>query len=478
MPKGFLVKLPMGTGKTRRVLSHILHGVSKDLSGWNRRLKRTVILGPNPRVKKAWYRELLLLALYHGMLTGYNDEDIRQLKIGGLEKLLKKENIAIPRFLTFAMLKKIKKPLKRVLCHYLVLDEWHNLRHWIHEACSEFIDDGTVRKWFIGGRNVLQKVYFVSATPVNPVLETEVDIDETPYDDEKVKEKIKEAITRATDVIQAFTGRRDPRREDKFQEIVDSLGITEICKSDWKMPSAAGEISCDYEIKETELCVLHHFLQEASDDIANNGSSYSREYAYAVGLIRTKQFHRHGPHFILREKKGRKQLCFGAEYRTLHYPLGIKGRGMNAAKWLCEYHTRIKRLRELLVSEKVFRINGQGGYELTGKKALIFCTHVGVTKGLVKGIEHFLGNRHGHHRGELPEIGSNIGKSAKDIEELEEKFRSPGKSPYILIVTDAMSESIDLHEACKLVVHYELPWSISENWQTYTLKTSWKTINL
>ncbi len=28
-----------------------------------------------------------------------------------------------------------------------------------------------------------------------------------------------------------------------------------------------------------------------------------------------------------------------------------------------------------------------------------------------------------------------------------------------MITTDALSESLDLHEACRLAVHYELPWS-------------------
>jgi len=40
-----------------------------------------------------------------------------------------------------------------------------------------------------------------------------------------------------------------------------------------------------------------------------------------------------------------------------------------------------------------------------------------------------------------------------------DKFNAEDSKMRILIATDALSESIDLHQRCKFVIHYELPWS-------------------
>jgi hypothetical protein len=58
----FLVRQPVGMGKTRAVLKHILKGAKESVSGWSRRLRKLIILGPNDHVERTWRRELLLLA--------------------------------------------------------------------------------------------------------------------------------------------------------------------------------------------------------------------------------------------------------------------------------------------------------------------------------------------------------------------------------------------------------------------------------
>lgn len=44
-------------------------------------------------------------------------------------------------------------------------------------------------------------------------------------------------------------------------------------------------------------------------------------------------------------------------------------------------------------------------------------------------------------------------------EDLIERFNKKNQTPFILVVTDILSGSVDLHHACNLIVHYELPWS-------------------
>jgi superfamily II DNA/RNA helicase len=47
----------------------------------------------------------------------------------------------------------------------------------------------------------------------------------------------------------------------------------------------------------------------------------------------------------------------------------------------------------------------------------------------------------------------------ENLDYLVNGFNSPKCPPYILVASDVLSEGVDLQYACKLLIHYELPWS-------------------
>jgi superfamily II DNA or RNA helicase len=469
MPKGYIVKLPMGMGKTRIVLAHLLRGVSYTLAGWNRRLKRTLILAPNDRVKRAWLRELVLLALYNDLIEDCEESVVREQGIRGLERLLRHNEILIPSFVTFRMLKRRRrKPFAEVHCHYLIIDEWHRLPMWFHNECREYVRYGESSKWFIGGNHIKKNVYFVSATPINPVLEQEYDIDENPYDDDLFKNRVSVAIANAINAIQAILGIRSIKKGDKFNDFISSIGLREITqykrtRLNWSMPT---EMQCkdnhtfsDKDIRHFELINLKQFLNNAIKSSNASNKIISKEYAYSVGLIRTRKKHRQGPHLVWCSKKGRMQCCFGEQYETLHYPDNLKKKSIKASVWLWEYHTRVKRLVNLLLDEHALKINKKGTVFLTNRKVLIFCTHRGIALGLVRVLQEILISDDLLGDGKVPVIDTNVNKTNDYIDSLITNFNKKNKHPSILVLTDALSESIDLHERCNLLVHFELPWS-------------------
>ncbi len=99
----------------------------------------------------------------------------------------------------------------------------------------------------------------------------------------------------------------------------------------------------------------------------------------------------------------------------------------------------------------VERLRRDGSWGLTKrKKVLVFCIHRGVAAGLSHALKYLLPQ----HTADIVNV-SHDEKPDKMIVE----FNKPRKPPFVFIATDAFSESIDLHYACKLIVHYELPWS-------------------
>lgn len=476
MLKGYIVKLPMGMGKTRIVLAHILRGAPASIAGWNRRLLRTVILAPNDRVKRAWLRELTLLAANKNMVNTCDESSIRGKRTSGLESLLEDTGLCVPQFMTYRMAWNKRKPLKGgVRCHYLVIDEWHSLPQKIREECNKFVEEcrQDVRckipsKWFIGGRNIEKKIYFVSATPVNPVLEQEREIEEDPYDEEDFRERVSSAIECAIDVVQAFLGKRAIKREGKFIDIIYSMGVREIdkygkSKLRWQLPMEAyvrrNQYFDESDLMHIEYPAIKKFMEESLSQSVTHNKLISREYAFSVGLIRTRQYLRSGPHFVWISRKGSKQCCFGESYRVLHHPEDLRRKRLKASTWLYEKHTRIKRLINILIGEGIMSADKRGCWSLTQKKALIFCTHTGVALGLVKGLSEIMKSNYDHKKGGFSEIATNVHMSKDKVDDLQSDFNIHNKPPFILVATDALSESIDLHEECKLLLHYELPWS-------------------
>ena len=86
------------------------------------------------------------------------------------------------------------------------------------------------------------------------------------------------------------------------------------------------------------------------------------------------------------------------------------------------------------------------------KKIVIFCVHRAVASALARHLRSSLGLGPGVVTDASHEDGP-------DLERHCEQFNETSKLPGVLVTTDKLSESIDLHNACNVLIHYELPWS-------------------
>jgi Helicase conserved C-terminal domain len=433
MRNAYLVRLPMGTGKTRLVLRKILNGAGKHGAAWNRRLQRTLIVGPNHYVHRGWWRELLLLGRERGLVSGLHEEDIRDMSLAKLRRTLAAHGIASPAYRTYRMLAR-----QRVgHWHYVVLDEWHRITWKLVRHCVTGMTNRAPRPWFVGGRGIAKDLFFVSATPVNPVLEDDEEVQESAVDETSFQERVRDAIVRAAHVLQGFTGRR-AALGDRFFDVVAGLRVKELTggKLRWVLPKpilggGGGPTSAEMEL--VRACVR--------DDV-----EWAREYARMVGLVRTTWDRHARVHRLSRSLAGRRK-SFGKAYATVDVVRDGRGRPP-AWKYLREEHPRCARLLDVLRREEVIAETENGTALTKRAKALIFCTHRGVALGLVEMLNQILG----HHAAD-----TNI--DAIDVDAVTRGFNKRTSTPHILVATDVLSEGIDLHWACKLLVHYELPWS-------------------
>jgi Helicase conserved C-terminal domain len=428
----------MGTGKTRIVLRKILRGTRGRRALWNTRLKRTLIIGPNYHVKRAWWRELLLLAREQGFARELKESRIREMSVGQLNRALLRRNIAVPTYLTYQLLG--HQGVRKRTWHYVVLDEWHRITHRIVDQCDRWIggDEGG-KPWYVGGRNIIKDLFFVSATPVNPVLENEEALDKEALDESAFCERVKEAIRRAEAVVQAFSGARGDQMV-QFFELMTRVGVQEFPKPGsgrlkWILPRASEAVAGPPS--SVELDMLRTNL--TADD-------WSLEYAEMVGLIRTtwnrhKRFHR------LSHSLSGKKTSFGKPYNVLCIVRDGR-RDRPAWKFLAHQHPRCFRLIDLLQQLQILIVSADGLPLGTKRKVLIFCSHRGVALGLAETLKQMFGDDF---------AATNV--DAEDVEQLTDDFNKRGKPPFVLVATDVLSEGIDLHRACKLLVHYELPWS-------------------
>lgn len=456
--KKHLVSLPVGMGKTRLVWKNILRGECSRFA-WNVKIRNTLILGPNPRVYRAWLRELLLYTVQRNLIKGSQDS-LRELSVSKQEVYLERNGFSLPEFLTYSKLGK-KKVFQKI--RYLVLDEWHSIGGKIYDECDKFLDGTRTKRFYIGGRHVKSGIYFVSATPINPVLEEEdKKIDEHPLSDEEFRARITLGKEKALSIIKAFIGNKENHRDmsrTKFLDETKRLGFKLISGTvrgiNWRIPEAAGQplLHNENELRAKDLQAIKEILDHPKE-------RRSYEHAYAVGLVRT-HYSRHKKTFYIRfTQKGSHKNVFGKGYVTVYVP-PEKCR-KDAVNWLREEHSRLPRLLGTLKAEGVIQ-GKRGRFFLTKKKkAVVFCTHQGVSIGLTHALKAVFGQSY-HHTA----ISNTIAPSAGDTkiealslkkDDLIERFNKKGP-PYILIATDAFSESIDLHENCKVAIHYELPWS-------------------
>ena len=318
----------------------------------------------------------------------------------------------------------------------MVLDEWHRSTHKIIEQCERWVaKEPSRRPWYVGGHQIIKDLFFVSATPVNPVLEEEEAIDSEPYDEELFRERIAIAIKRALTIIQGFMGRRE-EIDGQFFEIAARIKLRKLAagRFHWKLPRGANQTVAGPT--NDELRLVHSGI---------NDDQWSLEYARAVGLVRTiwdphKQMHR-----LSRAQAGRRK-SFGMPYKIIH--VVSNGKRRRPAWCYLSEHPRLARLLKVLECEGVVAPTKEGLVLTRKSKGLVFCAHRGVALGLVETLNKRLGD---------DTAKTNV--DAEDVDSVTDDFNRRATPPYILVATDVLSEGVDLQWACKLLVHYELPWS-------------------
>lgn len=226
MRKAYLVMMPAGTGKTRWVWSKIFNGCKKCQKTIrqriNSRLRKTVILTPSKEIKLIWLRELLLWALDENLLCRGDLERTKnflspknrhRLTLKKLREIFRVNKIDSPKFFSFRSIPRTR--LKKRI-QYLVVDEWHHLTNQIKNQCANWPINQ--KAWYLEkSRNRGPKpslplsdiVFFVSATPLNPVLENEGKkdvVEDNALEFSEFKERIKQAKIEDYQIIAAFTG--------------------------------------------------------------------------------------------------------------------------------------------------------------------------------------------------------------------------------------------------------------------------------
>jgi hypothetical protein len=327
-----------------------------------------------------------------------------------------------------------------------VIDEWHDLPETVRATCRRFRGDARVSvPWYLGG--AFGNVYLVSATPINPTLEREDeelgDASRALLSDQEVEKRFTQAVARAADVLATVVGSRRTPTSTTFLGALDELGFETLrstAKRRWKLPRACGWSGVDGASEAELRTILTHI------DGVDHVSTIRSEYAWAVGLVRTRQRTRGGPHVVVTSRRA-SRTSFGFRYRTLH--TADVAKPIDAATWLAMNHGRVERLVRLLADASVIVERSKGPARFL-RKALVFCLHRGVAAGLVRALRVRL-------RVDA-EIASHV-DSPDELHALITGFRHSRRLPKVLVATDVLSESVDLHEACRVVVHYELPWS-------------------
>lgn len=424
MRKGYLVALPPGAGKTRAVLMHLKRQVKGNLAVL---CKNLLVVGPNSRVGRVWLRELCLLGTRPNQKESL---EIRAASESELKKRLAKHSMEL-EFISFDELRK----LENIRPHsFVVIDEWHRYRG----GNSDLLVQSSIGP--LGNHT-----YFVSATPLNPVMEQERDeLIGNPKDDNLT---IKRCREQALKQIASLTGAKKINHGilvKTFTAALRIMGIKRIDKSTgWKVPRVQNR-SVDISWTDSELEYFDSFRHEDGDGTAWKSS----EAAWAIGLIQTEVDKKLKKFVVKAGRKSRNPKVFGHPYVK---PYVLEGRSRTvAAQWLWKSHSRVQRLLDEMEECGVIqRKEGSARYTLTGEKALIFCVHQGVARGLQLALETA-----------LVDGVNGIACSVNEFTNVDEnQFMKAGIAPFVLIATDKLSESIDLHGACHFLVHYELPWS-------------------
>jgi len=169
-----MILYPPGTGKTRTVWHKIFQQKGSLKGKLRYSIAHTLIVGPNQEIYRIWLRELALYCLgsskykqrlcceFPNLNEKAMEDKIRHASAATLAKKIKGTLLleAVPAFKTYSQLSSPR--IKRQNYQILILDEWHRAGNRLKQAVPE---SGCFAKV-----KAKKAVFFVSATPLNPVL--------------------------------------------------------------------------------------------------------------------------------------------------------------------------------------------------------------------------------------------------------------------------------------------------------------------
>ena len=397
--------------------------------------------------------------------------------------LYKNLEVSTVRFRTYGQVKRTTKAQRRVRWdrdghddrQLWILDEWHRMGR-LFEWCTRWVakEDITGRwPWFLENastplngslsRRAVTEVFLVSATPVNPVFDRateDADAREEESQGQITKASMEktttEAETRALAAIKALLNiRRNRESPTTFIEECKTLDIHFLNskrRHPWKPPKV---IKTSNMQEESQTSIDEHEM--ITDWLKRDqGNSFGQGYARVAGLIANRWRKVERIWTTCQRNELSRGRCFAHEYvkRHLYYH---NQKACDAVEVLCN-HSRVKRLLGSLEAAGIIMKKGDK-YGFTERKGLIFCVHAGVARGLYEALSHMIDmNDNVIVCSEKAPKGKARMARRRFTEQIK-RFRGGTEPPYLAVLTDRYSESIDLHEHCQHLIHYELPWS-------------------
>jgi hypothetical protein len=470
---------PTGSGKTPKVLKLILEGAGNKRSVISKKIRQTLIVLPNREMRKAWLRELGLIYIKKGFLdlSTETQDDFESFWRGigyrKKQRILHEHELSVPLFLTFREFFRSRSVYRRMKfepCRYLVLDEWHRISSRRKSDLMNSLGNKNYPNhwWCLHHKNYRKdkrNIYLCSATPLNPTREEKREDDlKGSIGEYKFESDIKQELKSTAALISLLSG-FDLKELQTWKEISIRGKIKIIPLKDnvvWKQP-----VDCYQNIYDQLRSILSSKDSQArlrdvrSSEVghiskilaAHNGFGY--EYNYTAGVIATKSDKKKRKFFTSLKAKNKS---FGFKYKM---PFNNFEKSQTATRWLLRENGKVLRLFFLLetfgIIRRKFRGNSMGFEIIEKRKVVLFCGHQSTARGLLEVLRDCCLNK---EKQKL--IRSNIESGVKKVRwqsrSLIDDFNN-SPHPQILIATDALSESYDLHNLCDTLIHYELPWS-------------------
>lgn len=331
----------------------------------------------------------------------------------------------------------------------LVVDECHKLGRIASSAADAFFDSGNavgLPKWLArprAGKPPLGPfVLLVSATPYNPVRLDFLDQlnDGTPADVDKHET---DALLDELRIIQGFLGQCDRAHQqlgavERYRESVGKI-LQELSNYSPKSPLAVAPKS---PLAVAPRITDHLKPRKPKDHTVKIPKA---DVAEAVGQVANVHASLHYVKDCNRAVVERLALAGIRCAPGSHSVLGLPGyssltrKGLKAvSKAGVEVTIKLESLATLIMS-----IRKCGG------KVVVFCTFRASAHSVANYLRLRLDTKEA------------VYDSTKEAVSKIEKFKICNSAPHILVATDRLSESIDLHHdpAARFLVHFELPWS-------------------